>query len=88
MLLFSLRSAVFPRGGQATGQNCRAGRDPDKMDREKRRGCVHQCVCVCARVNEGRRANIYLVREEKKGVKSDERKTGRKQSQKGGSRGK
>lgn len=36
------------------------------------------CACVSTRVNEGGRANIYLVTVEKRRVKSDERKTGRK----------
>lgn len=36
---------------------------------------------VCARVNEGGRANIYLVREGEKRLKSEERKTSKKQSE-------
>lgn len=47
-LFFSIRSAVFPGGGQATGQNYRLGRDLDKMD-EKREGdlCIGACLCTC-----------------------------------------
>lgn len=62
---FPPRSAVFPGGEQATGQNCWAGRDPDKTDR-KREEDVCIGACVCARASKAGRANIYLVRVKNK----------------------
>lgn len=45
--------------------------------------CASVRVYVCIRVNEGGRANISCQREKRR-VKSDERKTGGKQSERGG----
>ncbi|TNN62191.1 hypothetical protein EYF80_027571 [Liparis tanakae] len=42
------QTAVFPRGEHATGQNCRAGRDPDKTDRQR-----EEDVCIGAGKEEG-----------------------------------
>lgn len=45
--------------------------------------CISACVCECTRVNEVGRANISCQREKRR-VKSDEKKTGRKQGERGG----
>lgn len=75
MLLFSLPSVVFPRGKQqATGQNCQAGTDPDKMD-SMREGDV----CIGVRMGGQTHIMSWRVKNKRRRVKSDDRKIGKKQ---------
>lgn len=70
---------MFPKEGR---QRARAGRQVEiQIRRTEREKGMCASVRVCARVSQGGRANLYLVRErEKKRVKSDEGKSGRKKS--------
>lgn len=70
---------MFPKEGR---QRARAGRQVEiQIRRTEREKGMCASVRVCARVSQGGRANLYLVRErKKKRVKSDEGKSGRKKS--------
>lgn len=69
---------MFPKEGR---QRARAGRQVEiQIRRTEREKGMCASVRVCARVSQGGRANLYLVRERKKRVKSDEGKSGRKKS--------